>query len=58
MHKGNSGMGMHKHGVSGKPGKSPRFKHWLKREVEKGAIKRRGAIRNPKSSVKELFHDR
>ena len=26
MQQGRGGMGMHKHGVSGKPGRSPRYK--------------------------------
>ncbi len=45
MLKGNSGMGMHKHGVCGCHGKSnrksPRFLHWAKREAEKNERKRK-----------------
>lgn len=32
---GRGGMGSHKHGVSGRPGKSPKERHRLRREAEK-----------------------
>jgi len=38
MERGNGGMGMHKHGICGVrqgSGKSPKFRHYMKREAEK-----------------------
>lgn len=49
------GMGSTKHGKSGRAGKSPNFRHWMKRLAESINVKRRG-ITNPVSSVRELFH--
>ncbi len=37
--RGNSGIGMKKHGVSGHHGKSPKLRHSMKREVEKNEKK-------------------
>jgi len=51
-------MGMRKHARSGchrGNTKSPRFRHAQKLEVEKIEIKDRGKIREPSSSVSELF---
>lgn len=42
MNKGSPPMGMHKHGVSGKAPKSPRYRHALKREAEADVRKRTG----------------
>ena len=51
------GMGSHKHGVSGRSGKSPRFRHWLKRETERQEHRKKAPIKNPKATVKELFNE-
>ncbi len=56
MVQGRNGMGSHKHGVSGRSGKSPAMRHHLKREAEKNERKDRTRIIDPKSSVQELFH--
>ncbi len=40
MQTGRGGMGSHKHGISGRAGKSPKFRHWMKREAEKLEQKR------------------
>jgi hypothetical protein len=57
MVHGRGGMGSHKHGVSGRSGKSPSFRHQMKREAEKDERKdNKKKIRDPKSSVDELFH--
>jgi len=56
MQKGKSGVGSHKHGVSGRAGKSPKLRHTLKREAERNSIKDRSRIRDPKDTIKELFH--
>ena len=50
------GMGMKKHGTSGRAPKSPKLKHAMKREAEKTSIKATGRIKDPKTSVAELFH--
>lgn len=48
-------MSLHKHYVAGHASKSPRFRHALKREAEANERKDRSRLREPKSSVKELF---
>lgn len=45
---GRASMGMHKHGVSGQAGKSPKMRHYLKREAEK---------QNRKSKAQPLRHE-
>ena len=55
MQVGKSGMGMSKHRTSGRSGKSPNLKQYLKREAEKRTIKDRSRILDPKSSVSEVF---
>lgn len=55
MSSGSKGMGMHKHGTSGRAPKSPKAKHAMKREAEANSIKATGRIKDPKSSVSELF---
>ena len=55
MHQARGGMGSRKHGKHGISGKSPRFRHAMKREAEKNERKQRSRIRDPKSSVRELF---
>ncbi len=52
--KGRSGIGSHKHGVSGHTGKSPKFRHGLKREAEKNERKKKKSI-NMYSSVTEAL---
>lgn len=44
MQQGRGGMGSHKHGTSGVPGKSPKLRHALKREAEKQERKKRKTI--------------
>lgn len=56
--KGNKGMGMHKHGTSGRTGKSPKFRQAMKREAEQNERKDRSRIKDPKRTVKELFDER
>lgn len=46
-------LGMHRHGVSGVAGKSPKLRHWLKREAEKQE-RRRKNMTVWKQSVREL----
>ncbi len=53
--KGQLGIGSHKHGTSGHPGKSPKMRYAMKREAESRVIKDRSRIVDPSSSVKELF---
>ena len=55
-HAGRTGMGSHKHGISGHSGKSPKLRSYLKREAEKNYRVNRKRIRDPKPSVQELFH--
>jgi hypothetical protein len=56
MQKGKSGIGSHKHGVSGRAGKSPKLRHALKREAEPNSIKDRSKTEDPKDTIRELFH--
>ena len=56
MTQGRSGMGSHKHGTSGHSGKSPKLRSQIKREAEKNEHKDKSRIKDPKSSVDELFH--
>jgi hypothetical protein len=49
-------MGAHKHGISGKAGKSPRFRHAMKREAEAQLVKRRKTATKWVSSVTEALH--
>lgn len=58
MQQGRGGMGSHKHGISGRAGKSPAFRHWIKREAEKLIRKGRHAIERPYSSVYEALKNR
>jgi len=55
--QGRGGMGSHKHGVSGRPGKSPRLRHAMKRMAEADERKAQPSIRNPKNSVRELLEE-
>lgn len=55
MKNNSPGMGMKKHAQSGRAGKSPSMRAYMKREAERNEIKARG-IKNPVSSVNELFH--
>jgi hypothetical protein len=56
MVKGKKGMGSPKHGTSGHAPKSPRFKHAQKREAEKQVRVDKSRLKDPKGSVRELFH--
>ena len=58
MTVGRSGMGSHKHGVSGRSGKSPKMRQHMKREAEKANVKAnpRQKISDPKDNVNDLFH--
>lgn len=56
MTQGRSGMGNHKHAISGHATKSPKLRAHMKREAEKDERKDRSRIKDPKSSVDELFH--
>lgn len=55
MATGTKGIGNHKHGVSGKSGKSPKMRHAMKREAEKDVRLDRTRIKNPSGSVAEIF---
>ncbi len=52
--KGNSGVGMKKHGVSGHAGKSPKLRHFMKREAEKREKKALAPL--PYSTVSEAIN--
>ncbi len=56
MHHGRGGMGSHKHYVSGRAGKSPKQRHALKRQAEAQVVKDKSRIKDPKKSIKDLFH--
>jgi hypothetical protein len=56
MTKGNKGMGMHKHGTSGRAGKSPKFRHQQRIEAERNIRSDKSRIKDPKVSIKELFN--
>ncbi len=53
MPQGVKGIGMKKHGVSGKSGKSPKLRQYLKREAEKDERKAPPPL--DCSSVQELM---
>lgn len=53
MQSGRSGMGSHKHGVSGKSPKSPKLRVWLRLEAEKKEKKHR--LVKMCGSMKELM---
>ena len=53
MKTGSRGMGMAKHGKSGRPPKSPKLRHAIKREAEKNEIKSRKPLSH--KNVKGLF---
>lgn len=53
MQSGRSGMGSHKHGISGHATKSPKFRHQQKREAE--ANERKPRKTKMYNSVKEAF---
>jgi hypothetical protein len=55
-HGGQKGFGMTKHGRSGHPTRSPRFRFLQKLEAQKNDRKDRSRIKDPKQSVEELFH--
>ena len=55
---GSKGMGMHKHGTSGRATKSPRARFHERLEAERSEIKDRSRIKEPKASVGELFKGR
>ena len=57
-HGGQKGFGMTKHGRSGHPTRSPRFRFLPKLEAQKSDRKDRSRIKDPKQSVEELFHPR
>ena len=48
-------MGTAKHRKSGYSGKSPKYRFLTKLDAEKNEIKDKSRIKNPKSSIKELF---
>lgn len=59
MRGGQAGIGMKKHarsGIRNGNGKSPRFKHWLKRELNKIEIKGRAKINKPANSLHDLLN--
>jgi hypothetical protein len=41
MQKGRGGMGSHKHGISGTPGKSPRLRLWMDMMARRQEVKDR-----------------
>ena len=55
MQQGQGGMGSHKHYISGVATQSPRYRHNMKREAELNERKDRSRIRDPETSVTELF---
>jgi hypothetical protein len=55
MKSGNAGMGMAKHRKSGRATKSPKFRHQMKMAAEAQERKDKSRIREPKSSITELF---
>lgn len=58
MKSGSGGMGMKKHARSGFSTQSPRFRFLRKLEIERESVKSdKKSIRDPKSSIKELFKD-
>jgi hypothetical protein len=56
MQKGRGGMGSHKHGVSGRAGKSPRLRLAMKMDAERNERRPRGKIVDAKDTVREVFH--
>lgn len=52
---GRTGMGSHKHAISGRAGKSPKLRHRMKMEAERNERKDRSKIKEPRQTVKELF---
>jgi hypothetical protein len=55
MVRGGGDLGSRKHGKSGTPGRSPKYRHALKREAEKQVRVDKTRIKDPKQSVQELF---
>lgn len=55
MLHGKGHMGMSKHRTAGHTTKSPKLRHAMKMIAERDVRKDRKGIRDPKSSVKELF---
>ena len=55
MISSHKGMGMSKHRKSGHTTKSPKFRFQQKLEAEKNERKDNTRIKDPKSSIKELF---
>lgn len=49
------GIGMGKHRKSGVSGKSPKFRHQAKLDAERNEKKDTSRIKEPKTSVKDLF---
>lgn len=58
MKTGNKGIGSKKHGRSGHAPHSPKFLHQRKLEAERTSIKDNSRIKNPKSTINELFNKR
>lgn len=49
-------MGNTKHGKSGRPPHSPKFRHWQKREAEKDSVKGT-QMKNPSNSVSKAIQN-
>jgi hypothetical protein len=56
MQIGRGGMGNAKHRKSGHATKSPKLRHAQKREAERDVRSDRSRIKDPKSTISELFH--
>lgn len=55
MHTGNKGIGTSKHRKSGHSGKSPKARQQAKREAEADVRVDKSRIKNPVTSIKDLF---
>jgi hypothetical protein len=55
MTTGTKGIGSHKHGTSGRAPKSPRLRHAMKLDAERSEIKDTHRIKDPQTSIKDLF---
>lgn len=58
MVTGRGGMGSHKHGTSGRPGKSPKLRYKMRLEAERTEIKDKTQMKEPHSSIAELMASR
>lgn len=53
---GRSGMGSHKHGISGRVGKSPKMRMWQRLEAQRTPSRKKKKPGRMFESVYDLFH--